>query len=165
MVVVPGHASASQLAFYVNLHRAVIGPSATLTGRWRPDIDLRRMLTGFILRIQQWVSWLVQEKLVLTVCQYLTISSSYRTVTEWSRTISWEVGKIYSSCSSWIRMHGTDNSVHTSKLSTGPDPGVGKRGTCPPKWPLVIPCPRYFLNYTLMHKLSRYLWFPETGSS
>ena len=35
-----------QLAFYVNLHRAVIGPSATLTGRWRPDIDLRRMLTG-----------------------------------------------------------------------------------------------------------------------
>ena len=39
----------SQLAFYVNLHRAVIGPSATLTGRWRPDIDLRRMLTGFVL--------------------------------------------------------------------------------------------------------------------
>ena len=38
----------SQLAFYVNLHRAVIGPSATLTGRWRPDIDLRRMLTGLI---------------------------------------------------------------------------------------------------------------------
>ena len=37
----------SQLAFYVNLHRAVIGPSATLTGRWRPDIDLRRILTGF----------------------------------------------------------------------------------------------------------------------
>ena len=27
-------------------YRAVIGPSATLTGRWRPDIDLRRMLTG-----------------------------------------------------------------------------------------------------------------------
>ena len=40
---------ASQLAFYVNLHRAVIGPSATLTGRWRPDIDLRRMLTGILL--------------------------------------------------------------------------------------------------------------------
>ena len=40
---------ASQLAFYVNLHRAVIGPSATLTGRWRPDIDLRRMLTGLML--------------------------------------------------------------------------------------------------------------------
>ena len=39
----------SQLAFYVNLHRAVIGPSATLTGRWRPDIDLRRMLTGRLL--------------------------------------------------------------------------------------------------------------------
>ena len=38
----------TQLAFYVNLHRAVIGPSATLTGRWRPDIDLRRMLTGQI---------------------------------------------------------------------------------------------------------------------
>ena len=36
----------SQLAFYANLHRAVIGPSATLTGRWRPDKDLRRMLTG-----------------------------------------------------------------------------------------------------------------------
>ena len=41
------HKKHSQLAFYVNLHRAVIGPSATLTGRWRPDIDLRRMLTGF----------------------------------------------------------------------------------------------------------------------
>ena len=38
----------SQLAFYVNLYRAVIGPSATLTGRWRPDIDLRRMLTGLL---------------------------------------------------------------------------------------------------------------------
>ena len=37
----------TQLAFYVNLHRAVIGSSATLTGRWRPDIDLRRMLTGY----------------------------------------------------------------------------------------------------------------------
>ena len=40
------HLCYTQLAFYVNLHRAVIGPSATLTGRWRPDIDLRRMLTG-----------------------------------------------------------------------------------------------------------------------
>ena len=39
----------SQQAFYVNLHRAVIGPSATLTGRWRPDIDLRRMLTGLTI--------------------------------------------------------------------------------------------------------------------
>ena len=39
----------AQLAFYVNLHRAVIGPSATLTGRWQPDIDLRRMLTGWVL--------------------------------------------------------------------------------------------------------------------
>ena len=38
-----------QLAFYVNLHRTVIGPPATLTGRWRPDIDLRRMLTGTVL--------------------------------------------------------------------------------------------------------------------
>ena len=44
----------SQLAFYVNLHRAVIGPSATLTGRWRPAIDLRRMLTGiFVTRTRQ----------------------------------------------------------------------------------------------------------------
>ena len=34
------------VAWSLNLHRAVIGPSATLTGRWRPDIDLRRMLTG-----------------------------------------------------------------------------------------------------------------------
>ena len=41
--------STTQLAFYVNLHRAVIGPSATLTGRWRPDIDLRRMLTGYTI--------------------------------------------------------------------------------------------------------------------
>ena len=40
--------SPAQLAFYVNLHRAVIGPSATLTGRWRPDIDLRKMLTGLL---------------------------------------------------------------------------------------------------------------------
>ena len=40
----------SQLAFYVNLHRAVIGPSATLTGRWRPDIDLRRMLTEIVMQ-------------------------------------------------------------------------------------------------------------------
>ena len=37
----------TQLAFYVNLHRAVIGPSATLMGRWRPDIDLRRMLAEY----------------------------------------------------------------------------------------------------------------------
>ena len=36
----------AQLAFYVNPHWAVIGPSATLTGRLRPDIDLCRMLTG-----------------------------------------------------------------------------------------------------------------------
>ena len=42
----PNQPAQPQLAFYVNLHRAVIGPSATLTGRWRPDIDLRRMLTG-----------------------------------------------------------------------------------------------------------------------
>ena len=38
--------SSPQIAFYVKLHRAVIGPSATLTGRRRSDIDLRRMLTG-----------------------------------------------------------------------------------------------------------------------
>ena len=43
------NSASSQLAFYVNLHRAVIGPSATLTGRWRPDIDLRRMLTGLMI--------------------------------------------------------------------------------------------------------------------
>ena len=56
--------SASQLAFYVNLHRAVIGPSATLTGRWRPDIDLRRMLTGLISgphinfsKNPEWAEW------------------------------------------------------------------------------------------------------------
>ena len=36
----------AQSAFYVNIYRAVIGPSATLTGRWRPDTDLRRMLAG-----------------------------------------------------------------------------------------------------------------------
>ena len=44
--IVQGSMVQTQVAFYVNLHRAVIGPSATLTGRWRPDIDLRRMLTG-----------------------------------------------------------------------------------------------------------------------
>ena len=31
-LIFPGHVLI-QLAFYVNLHRAVIGPSATLTGR------------------------------------------------------------------------------------------------------------------------------------
>ena len=46
---IPKEVITTQLAFYVNLHRAVIGPSATLTGRWRPDIDLRRMLTGNML--------------------------------------------------------------------------------------------------------------------
>ena len=49
--------SLPQLAFYVNLHRAVIGPSATLTGRWRPDIDLRRMLTGTLRRRRGNVVW------------------------------------------------------------------------------------------------------------
>ena len=49
----------SQLAFYVNLHRAVIGPSATLTGRWRPNIDLRRMLTGKIMFI--WTNYMSQH--------------------------------------------------------------------------------------------------------
>ena len=44
----PQDGFSTQLAFYVNLHRAVIGPSATLTGRWRPNIDLRRMLTGYL---------------------------------------------------------------------------------------------------------------------
>ena len=39
----------SQSAFYVNLYRAVIGPSGYVTGRWRPDVDLRRMLAGIIL--------------------------------------------------------------------------------------------------------------------
>ena len=36
----------TQLAFYINLQRTVIGPSATLTGRKRPAIDLCRMFTG-----------------------------------------------------------------------------------------------------------------------
>ena len=39
----------SQSAFYVYLYRAVIGPSGQLTGRWRPDVDLRRMLAGILL--------------------------------------------------------------------------------------------------------------------
>ena len=52
----------SQLAFFVNLHRAVIGPSATLTGRWRPDIDLRRMLTGLLAQIQMADSWNVPRR-------------------------------------------------------------------------------------------------------
>ena len=47
-----------QLAFYVNLHRAVIGPSATLTGRWRPDIDLRRMLTRtYLMPSSLYIYW------------------------------------------------------------------------------------------------------------
>ena len=36
----------TQLAFYINLQRAVIGPLATPTGRERPAIDLCSMLTG-----------------------------------------------------------------------------------------------------------------------
>ena len=44
-IICRGHTT-SQSAFYVNLYRAVIGPSGQLTGRWRPDIDLRRMLAG-----------------------------------------------------------------------------------------------------------------------
>ena len=40
-----------QLVFYINLLRVVIGPSATLTGRQRPTIDLCRMLTGTVLYI------------------------------------------------------------------------------------------------------------------
>ena len=48
----------SQLAFYVNLHRAVVGPSATLTGRWWPDIDLRRMLTGYLVSWEVCAQWL-----------------------------------------------------------------------------------------------------------
>ena len=57
----------SQLAFYVNLHWAVIGPSATLTGRWRPDIDLRRMLTGI---------WRIMKKKKYTciyTCTWLSV--------------------------------------------------------------------------------------------
>ena len=49
--------SVTQLAFYVNLHRVVIGPSATLTGRWRPDIDLHRMLTGKLLSFSISLFW------------------------------------------------------------------------------------------------------------
>ena len=37
----------TQPAFYINLQQAVIGPSATLTGRWQPAIDLCRMLPGY----------------------------------------------------------------------------------------------------------------------
>ena len=40
---------------------AVIGPSATLTGRWRPDIDLRRMLTGFCI-IYQRKKWAIKAR-------------------------------------------------------------------------------------------------------
>ena len=40
----------TQLAFFINLQRAVRGPSATLTGRERPAIDLYRMLTGIYRR-------------------------------------------------------------------------------------------------------------------
>ena len=47
----------SQLAFFINLQRAVIGPSATLTSRLRPAIDLCRMRTGFAAEIRKclWV--------------------------------------------------------------------------------------------------------------
>ena len=55
----------TQLAFYVNLHRAVIGPSATLTGRWRPDIDLRRMLTGYSIR-----DFLLQDQMCVPIHLY-----------------------------------------------------------------------------------------------
>ena len=45
-----------QSAFSVNLYRAVIGPSATLTGRWRPDIDLRRKLAGSLKKLMTEIS-------------------------------------------------------------------------------------------------------------
>ena len=60
--------SLTQLAFYVNLHRAVIGPSATLAGRWRPDIDLRRMLT-------EWVSSLMLCVLYVLLSLFLHLVS------------------------------------------------------------------------------------------
>ena len=40
----------SHLAFFINLQRVVIGPSATLTGRLRPAINSCRMLTGFLFQ-------------------------------------------------------------------------------------------------------------------
>ena len=61
MIPRQGH---TQLAFYVNLHRAVIGPSATLTGRWRPDIDLRRMLTGTVPEHSPSKDWTIQNDII-----------------------------------------------------------------------------------------------------
>ena len=58
----------SQLAFYVNLHRTVIGPSATLSGRWRPDIDLRRMLTGFTVITEKVVVQILFDCMAYSWC-------------------------------------------------------------------------------------------------
>ena len=65
-------AQSTQLAFYVNLHRAVIGPSGTLTGRWRPDIDLRRMLTGYQFWADFWLffRFILVQKRVLAVVNF-----------------------------------------------------------------------------------------------
>ena len=72
----------TQLAFYVNLHRAIIGPSATLTGRWRPDIDLRRMLTGYNDMVQCLLHVLSYCRLYLFVpyTTILIITGSQRTI-------------------------------------------------------------------------------------
>ena len=51
----------TQSAFYVNLYRAVIGPSGQLTGRWRPDVDLRRMLAGKLV-------WYITVKVASLFC-------------------------------------------------------------------------------------------------
>ena len=59
---------ATQLASFINLQRAVIGPSATLTGRQRPAIDLSRMLTG------NWAFWFVSSQWYLLFVFYGDVS-------------------------------------------------------------------------------------------
>ena len=80
----------TQLAFSVNLHRAIIGPSATLTGRWRPDIDLRRMLTG---NVRFWYCLLLKMRTPSHLGFFVDISTNpiqiIRDIEYWS---TWTVG-------------------------------------------------------------------------
>ena len=78
------YAGFTQLAFYVNLHRAVSGPSATLTGRWRPDIDLRRMLTGYLMISSTGWAYRPTSRVVCSVYRYYRPKNNANSDSEYS---------------------------------------------------------------------------------
>ena len=113
----------SQLAFYVNLHRAVIGPSTTLTGRWRPDIDLRRMLTGILMTTNRKGWWWYRDALDPWLPTEIPANAliKLRGCTGWSE---YSLGKhtILQEMLSLSLFHKSDQIVlwhrHSSKLAT-----------------------------------------------